>query len=152
MLALVALLASCASQPPRRDETAAILEIRDDYLRTNPNGRFNGEIERGEVAVGMGYYDVLAAWGMPDSRVADAEHDEEWWTYVIASDNEIDWIRYDFLFAKKVVAEWEMTRNVGSGSTPFGDDARGISTRVPPTPAPSLGEGVRKGGAGSMKP
>lgn len=147
---VVSTLAACATSPPRRDETQAILEIRADYLRKHPTGPFNVEIARSEVALGMGYYDVLAAWGMPDARLADAERGEERWTYVIKSDNEVDGVRYDFLFVKQVVVEWESTRDVASGFSPAHADGRGVSMRVPPTPATTLGEGARKGGAGSM--
>ena len=146
----VSMLASCTAGLPRRDETPAILEIRDDYLRAYPNGAFNAEIARGEVALGMGYLDVLAAWGMPDARVAATLQNEERWTYVIENDNGVDWILYEFVFEKRVVVEWEFSRNVGSGFVTSRDDARGVSQRVPPTPAPSLGEGARKGTIGSM--
>jgi hypothetical protein len=144
------ILASCASGPPRRDDTPAILELRDDYLRTNPNNPFTAEIQRGEVALGMGYREVLAAWGKPDARVASADPDEERWTYILCDDNGVDWILYDFIFDNKAVVEWQFSRNVGSGFATTRDDLRGVSTRVPPTPAPSLGEGARKGGVGSM--
>lgn len=151
LLALAAsLLASCASSPPRRDETPQIREIRDDYLRAHPNGRFNAEIARGEIVAGMGYNDVLAAWGMPDTRVSDGEPGEEWWTYVITSDNGADWVRYDFVFAERTVVEWAVSRAVASGFVPVRDDPRGVPRRVPPTSPPALGDGVRKGGAGSM--
>lgn len=142
-------LAACATSPPRRGETQAILDIRADYLRTHPEGPFNLEIARSEVALGMGYYDVLAAWGMPDARLSDNERGEERWTYVIKSDNEVDGVRYDFLFVKQVVVEWESSLDVASGFSPAHSDGRGVSMRVPPTPATTLGEGARKGGVRS---
>lgn len=143
-------LAACATSPPRRDETPAILEIRADYLRAHPQGPFNGEIARSEIALGMGFYDVLAAWGMPDARVSDHERGEERWTYVLKNGNEVDELRFDFLFVKHVVVDWESSRDVASGFSPAHSDARGVSLRVPPTPATTLGEGARKGVAGSM--
>jgi hypothetical protein len=145
------LCASCATSPPRRDTTPEIQAIRDDYLRTNPNVVHKGAIVRGEVVVGMGYQDVLAAWGRPTARVVEEGSDDaERWTYVLVSDNGVDWVRYDFFFAKWSVVQWETTRSVASGFAPARDDARGVSQRVPLTPATTLGEGVRKGGAGSM--
>jgi len=147
---LASFFAACANVPPRRDDTPEILVIREDYLRSHPNGPFNPEIARGEIAVGMGYTDVLAAWGMPDARVADPDMEEEQWTYVLHSDNGVDWVRYDFLFANRLVAEWESSRNVGSGFATIRDDPRGVSLRVPPSNASSLGDDARKGGAGAM--
>ncbi len=144
------LLASCTAGLPRRDDTAAILEIRDDYLRAYPNGPYTAEIQRGEVALGMGYMDVLAAWGKPDARVAAAGDEKERWTYLLDNDNGVDWVLYEFLFEKRVVVDWEFSRNVGSGFATSPDDARGVPMRVPPTPASSLGEGAHKGTVGSM--
>jgi hypothetical protein len=141
--------ASCAASPPRRDETLAILEIRDEYLRTNPAGHFNAVIARSEVAVGMGYYDVLAAWGLPNVREMSKSGDERW-SYVLLDDNGVDWIRYDFVFTEKKVAEWETSRNVASAFSAAPDDPRGVSRRVPPAPAASLGDGARKGGTGEF--
>ncbi len=149
VLALAAgLLSSCAVVVPRRDVTPEILVIRDDYLRANPNVVFKDAIARGEVVVGMGYYDVLAAWGKPDARAIESKKDTERWTYVLVSDNGADWIRYDFVFEERSVVEWETSRSVASGFAPARDDARGVSQRVPPTPAGTLGEGVKKGGPG----
>lgn len=144
----VSVVVSCANGPPRRADNPAILEIRDDYLRAHPTGRFNAEIVRGEVVVGMGYHDLLAAWGVPDARVAAADSSQERWTYVLRDDNEVDWVRYDFLFAARSVAAWETIRNVGSGFSGLDDDPRGASLRVLTTPAAPLGEGAQKGGSG----
>jgi hypothetical protein len=150
LLALAAsLLASCATSPPRREDTPAILEIRDDYIRTHPDGAFNVVIARGEVAVGMGYYDMLAAWGIPDVRERDAERDEERWVYVLTSENQADWLRYDFIFAKRMLVEWEWSRGVASGSVPLPDDPRGISARVPATSGAALGDAPKKGSLGN---
>jgi len=151
VLALIAsLAASCATVPPRRDDTPEILVIREDYLRAHPDGLFNAEIARGEIVVGMGYTDVLAAWGRPDERVADRDMDVEQWTYVLHSDNGVDWVRYDFLFSKRSVVEWETSRNTASGFATTHDDPRGISRRLPSTSASSLGDDARKGGAGTQ--
>jgi hypothetical protein len=139
---------SCATGPPRRNDTPAILEMRAGYLEAHPAGRFNAEIARGEIVVGMGFYDVLAAWGLPDARAA-ADSSQECWTYVLRDDNEVDWIRYDFLFAQRVVVEWETSRNTGSGFLTIGDDARGVSLRVPPAPTGSFGDGSPKTRSGS---
>jgi hypothetical protein len=143
------LLASCAVSPPRRDETPAIREFRDQYLRSHPVGTFNDMIVRGEIAVGMGYEDVIAAWGLPDAREV-SKSGEERWSYVLVDDNGVDWMSYDFVFSEKKVVEWERSRNVASAFSALPDDPRGISRRLPAPPASSLGDGIRKGGTGEF--
>lgn len=148
LAALVAsVVVSCATGPPRRGDTPAILEIRADYLRAHPTGRYNAEITRGEVVVGMGFNDVLAAWGMPDARTVP-DSSQERWTYVLRDDNEVDWVRYDFLFAERAVVEWETSRNAGSGFAVLDDDARGAALRVAPA-LPGTLDGAPKGRIGS---
>lgn len=150
LLALAtSVLASCATSPPRREDTAAILEIRDEYIRKHPDGPFNVVIARGEAAVGMGYYDMLAAWGIPDVRERDAERDEERWVYVLTDENQADWQRYDFIFAKRMLVEWEWSRGVASGSVLRSDDPRGVSARVPAPSAAPLGDAPKKGSLGN---
>ena len=61
-------IVSCSHAPKVLNETDTVLQIREDYLRANPNGPFNERIARGEVEKGMNFLEVLAAWGLPDTR------------------------------------------------------------------------------------
>jgi len=115
LLATLGLLPACAATPPSRTETTAIREIREEYFRSFPNGRFNDQIVRGRVVKGMSLFEVLASWGIPDARAVKVEDNRERWVYVLVEDNDLDWVRYDFIFRANELVEWEMTRNVASG-------------------------------------
>ncbi|HEU4364681.1 MAG TPA: hypothetical protein VFT13_04375 [Candidatus Krumholzibacteria bacterium] len=107
-------LASCAGHLPVRDVDDSVRELRAEYLRSNPHGEFNRNIERGEVAPGMRFRDVLASWGIPDARERTGHDARELWTYTIVDEWSRDWVRYDFVFEKETLASWEVMRNVSS--------------------------------------
>jgi hypothetical protein len=108
-------LPSCAHSPRVIDESEAVLSIRKDYLRSNPDGRFNDFIERGEVVKGMSYVEVLAAWGFPEARLNIPERSTEYWRYVARDDLSRDWVEYTFVFQKNLLSEWEMIRHPSKG-------------------------------------
>jgi len=114
-LLAVACLAACATAPPSRPDTPAIRELRADFLRTFPEGRYNDHIQRGEVVKGMSLFEVLASWGIPDARVIATDDNRERWVYVVVDDASLDWLRYDYLFNGNVLLDWEITRNVTTG-------------------------------------
>ena len=134
-------LASCASRPPVRDVEESVRELRSEYLHANPNGEFNRSIERGEVALGMRFEDVVASWGIPDSRERSGDGVRERWSYTVSDDFSRDWVRYDLVFEKKALASWESMRNVSSSHPLTGAQ----SAPVPPQPSAG-GAGV--GGSG----
>lgn len=133
LLALV--LPACASSPPSRTETAAIRQIREEYLRVYPQGRFNDHIVRSEIVKGMSLYEVLASWGIPDERTVSTIRNRERWAYIILDDNATDWVRYEFVFAGNEMVEWETSRNVASGIT---IDALRPGETLPPLPSWAL--------------
>jgi hypothetical protein len=113
LLAVVttAVLASCAYSPRVIEENDAVLSIRTDYLRSNPTGKFNDFIKRGEVVKGMNYVEVLASWGFPEARLRVADRGLEYWRYVTRDDASRDWVQYTFVFEGNALAEWEMMRH-----------------------------------------
>ena len=134
---LIALaLPACASSPPSRTETAAIRQIREEYLRFYPEGRYNDHIVRSEIVKGMSLYEVLASWGIPDERSLSTLRNRERWGYVLLDDNAVDWVRYEFVFVGNELVEWEYSRNVASG-----DPVDALHPDVPP-PLPAWARGV----------
>lgn len=109
-----AALAGCSYTPRTLNETASVLEIRNDYLAANPDGAYNDFIRRGEVTRGMNYTEVLASWGAPDARVRtnDNKGEIEAWSYTTMDDLNGDWIQFTFMFEKKTLADWEIQRHV----------------------------------------
>jgi hypothetical protein len=125
-------LASCASRPPVREADEAVRQLRADYLHANPGGQFNPIIQRGEVALGMRFDDVVASWGIPDARERKGDGVHERWTYTVTDAWNGDWVRYDLLFEQKALASWETMRNVASSHPLSGRDAAPL---LPPLPA-----------------
>lgn len=132
------MLASCASGPPVRDVDDSVLARRADYLRANPQGRFNEEILRSEVATGMDFDDMLASWGIPDTRIRAGGSDSERWVYVLADPYSHDWTRYDFVFVKRHLAQWEVMRNVASSHYLHRGDSAAEVNSIPPQPTTSF--------------
>jgi hypothetical protein len=110
-----ACLFGCAASPPSRVETPAIRELRDDFLRTFPDGPNHDHIRRGEVVRGMNLFEVLASWGIPDARVVSTEGNRERWVYVLLDDLSLDWICYEYEFRGNELVDWSTTRNVANG-------------------------------------
>ncbi len=133
-------LASCASSPPARDVDDAVRSLRAEYLQAHPDGPFNGNIERGEVAVGMKFEDVVASWGIPEQRERSGDGQRERWSYTVTDQWNNDWVRYDLLFESRALVAWETMRNVAS-SHPIDSQQR---TETPPVP--TGGAGLAGGG------
>jgi hypothetical protein len=113
-----------------------------EYLSAHPDGRFNESIRSGRVAVGMNFEDVLAAWGIPDTRIRNASREEERWLYVLADPWSHDSVGYDFVFVKRELTSWETTRNVASSQYLY---PQNVSARAMPpvasAPSPTTASG-----------
>jgi len=107
------LITSCSHMPRVMEETDSVLTIRNEYLRTHPDGRFNESIMAGEVCKGMNFIEVLAAWGLPETRFRSADDDIEFWKYVSRDDVSLDWMSYTFAFEKNALVGWESFRHTG---------------------------------------
>jgi len=105
----------CAHAPRSFDESTATLAIRSDYLETHPDGQFNDLIARGEVEKGMSFFEVLAAWGLPEWRARTQDARYELWGYLARDEASQDWTRFTFTFEKKALVEWEISRHVVKG-------------------------------------
>jgi hypothetical protein len=114
LVAFAAILTGCSYQPRVLNESASVLEIRADYLASNPEGEYNDFIRKGEVTRGMNYTQVLASWGAPDARIRtnDNKGELEAWSYTTVDDINGDWIQFTFQFEKKVLADWDVQRHV----------------------------------------
>jgi hypothetical protein len=89
--------------------------LREDYLRTFPDGPHNDRIRRGEVVRGMSLYEVLASWGIPDARLVSEKGNQERWVYVLLDDLSMDWVCYEYEFSNNALLDWTTTRSVSNG-------------------------------------
>jgi len=107
-------LVGCSYSPRMFNESESVLEIRNDFLASNPDGEYNEFIRKGEVTRGMNYTEVLASWGAPDARVRtnDNKGELEVWSYTAVDDINGDWIQFTFQFEKKALIDWDIQRHI----------------------------------------
>lgn len=136
VVGVAAALSSCAYTPRVPEESAAVLTIRNDYLRNHPQGQYNEHIQRGEVVKGMSLVEVLASWGDPDTRLRVPDRSVEYWRYVARDDASKDWVLYTFTFEKRKLVEWEMSRHVSQMKAM--EEARLDGPKPPDVPSSSI--------------
>lgn len=92
------------------DATPKMEATRHEYVRTNPDNRFNEDILEGRVQTGMSRLQVRVAWGEPDRvKIGDRAGIDQVWTYEedVPSRGESF---YEMRFHKGVLHEIAMTR------------------------------------------
>lgn len=119
LLLSLAMTLSCSTNLQRVDdrESSYILALRAEYFASNPDGKFNEYIERGEIVKGMDMLEVLASWGYPAAR--KRSETTELWTYREVNEDSKDWIEFTFTFRSSVLGDWEVARHYGGGSLDF---------------------------------
>ncbi len=98
-----------------RDQQHDQPNIRQQFLNKNPNSPFTENIRNGEVVVGMGFAEVLAAWGLPESRVRDRDPKVEHWSFVTLDPESMDRVQHTLRFEDKKVSEWYINRRINPG-------------------------------------
>lgn len=108
------LAASCSHAPRLAKAPAARDDLRAEYLRNNPDGKFNNHIIRGEVVKGMGSIEVLAAWGVPNLRRSGRAEIAEYWIYYSLDDHTKTYTLYELGFRERVLAKLVIEDNINS--------------------------------------
>lgn len=122
LLLLAAVFVSCSHHPQTLDGSESILKGRQDYVSAHPDGSYNHHILNGEVVKGMNLMEVLASWGLPNSRRHSETGSQEFW-YFVSKDKEAGMIRrYELVFHDQLLNDWNviMSNTAGgyrSGST-----------------------------------
>jgi hypothetical protein len=109
-------LGSCTSNPRMLSGTESdyLLQLRQEYLNSNPDGAYNEYIKRGEVVKGMDFLEVLASWGHPEVRTKESALTEHWMYREVDEDSK-DAVVYTFTFRRNVLAEWDLMRHFAAG-------------------------------------
>ena len=82
VLATLFAAAGCNSYRYLRDSTPQLEQIRYEYVRTNPGGKYNSDILAGRVVPGMSRLQVRVTWGDPDQvRAGNAPGIDQIWAY-----------------------------------------------------------------------
>ncbi len=130
-LPLLLLATSCTYNPRMVSGTESdyLLQLRQEYLNSNPDGEYNEYIKRGEVVKGMDFLEVLAAWGHPERRKKDDSLTEHW-VYHEFDETSKDAIWYTFTFRRNILAEWSLSREFADGGrvdVPDGNDVPSLT-------------------------
>jgi len=81
-LAVLFAAAGCNSYRYLRDSTPQLEQMRYEYVRSNPGGKYNNDILAGRVMPGMSRLQVRITWGDPDQvRAGNAPGIDQIWAY-----------------------------------------------------------------------
>ena len=105
------LFTACAHAPNALDDGVTVAKLRQDYLKKNPNGQYNYYIVHGQVVKGMKHVEVMASWGLPESRRLSKDRKVEYWTFYGKDNDSWDWIRYTLEFEENVLTGWDVDRH-----------------------------------------
>jgi hypothetical protein len=108
------LVASCSHAPRLATAPAARDDYRAEYLRNNPDGKFNPHIKKGEVVKGMAGIEVLASWGLPNFRRSGRAEISEYWIYFSLDDHTKTYTVYELGFKERVLAKLVIEDNIHS--------------------------------------
>ena len=82
VLATLFAAAGCNSYRYLRDSTPQLEQMRYEYVRSNPGGKYNNAILAGRVVPGMSRLQVRVTWGDPDQvRAGNTPGIDQIWAY-----------------------------------------------------------------------
>ncbi len=102
----VAWVASCSQLPESSRSDEHMAGIREEYFRSHPDGRYNLFITEGRVVKGMGIFEVLASWGLPNVRRSSEDGGTEYWAYYAKDEPTQEIVSYELIFEEKVLTRW----------------------------------------------
>lgn len=108
------LVASCSHAPRLATVPAGRQDLRAEFLRNNPDGKFNRHIKNGEIVRGMGVVEVLASWGLPNMRRLGGADLAEYWTYYSRDPHTSTFTVYDLVFQQRVLFRWVVESDIHS--------------------------------------
>jgi hypothetical protein len=101
---------------------------RSEYLKNNPDGKYNSNILNGEVTKGMDVFAVLASWGLPHLRRGSAQSSTESWVYYSLDEHTQKVLSYELIFVDDTLKRWILDDNAQALGTLTPRDLIGIPT------------------------
>lgn len=125
---LLVLVAGCSHSPRMIRHTPDVDVYRAEFLRNNPDGKYNQNIVKGEVSKGMTVLEVIASWGLPHVRRGAKPSDTESWTYYTIDEHTHKVVSYELVFVSDQLNRWVIDENVPGQGTLTPKDLIGIPT------------------------
>ena len=153
LVALAGIMAASCSHAPRLATVPATRDdLRVEYLRNNPDGKHNRHIRKGEVTRGMSVIEVLASWGLPNTRRAGGAERHEYWTYYSHDKHTDTYTSYALVFETRVLLRWVIESNINSYDALVQRDLIGIPPQGKPQQPVGAKGSIDEGGALKKKP
>lgn len=119
LILLVAVITTaCTKLPPMTGVDDDVLSLREHYFSARPDGKFNENISRGEVARGMHVVEVLAAWGLPNMRWGVQHSPDHHWAYFVRDDATQTINGYELVFEDRLLVRWLIAKDVDAKQWP----------------------------------
>lgn len=112
--AVATVAVSCSPNPTLLRESEKTASLRAQYIQSNPDGKFNAQIEHSEIVKGMGVMEVLASWGLPNWRQASETATVEFWGYYVRDKYTDTYTSYDLVFDDGTLSRWVVREDIGS--------------------------------------
>lgn len=128
----VALIASCSSLPQSTHLDEGQADLRAEYLQNHPDGKYNVHISEGRVVKGMGIVEVLASWGLPNTRRSWQNDDAEYWAYYAKDEHTGQIVSYELIFEEQILSRWMINSNA-TASLGSADSAPSVDRTVEET-------------------
>ena len=111
----LALTASCSSLQQSTTLDADQADLRAEYLANHPDGKFNDHITEGRVVKGMSIVEVLASWGLPNSRRSWKHDNAEYWVYYAKDEHTGQLMSYELIFSEQLLTRWVVNSDAVAG-------------------------------------
>jgi hypothetical protein len=110
-------LTACAHTPEALHTDDSLIMMREDYVNSHPDGKYNSFIDQGQVVKGMNFIEVSASWGIPETRSRSNDAKLEYWTFFGKDEFSGDWTRYTMIFEQGILTGWDLNRHFTKNGT-----------------------------------
>ena len=112
LIPLVVFAVSCAHSPKLYVDTKSMDQARSEYVQNHPAGKYNKIIMEGQIAKGMNFDEVTAAWGVPNVRREVEGTNFEHWIYAEKDEDTGLWGIFNLAFREGSLVYWETNEGI----------------------------------------